>query len=628
MNNGDLIHVKDLPLGENTFTVVATIIITPLPTTLTALQYTVEKTIIFYVNTTPPEITIYSPVEGGEYNWSDIITVDFTVDDPASGIESVMARIDCNPVENGQEIAASELGFGNHFMLVRATSCAGLTSEKFITFHIHCDAWDMEGIIDRYLADGLIKNKGIATALKAKLDNMTAFRNFLDAQGGKKIDSSIVPFLESWADYREATRQSAIYDGSGDYTFPQDWYLEYFGMQFSDYEFIPAVDLRKVSLGYYQSDDTWRFRIETEGSIQQAFQQYGSCVGFQIYIDTDRDCVGDIIICTMAEPGEAIFVNSTFEELGRSTMDVSDSLTISVPASVIGNDFNWFVSSGYADFPAMPVNTPITYLYIPPVIDMAYFCETGERILTEWIVNCVDYSYPLLYYIIGKSTADRKGKERKRDIGGPKTEGDNPQNIKDWYLKQQDLWFKDNWTRQIWVIAHKTDSESGQDYLAKLIFKDNDKDNNWDDKEEPYVDNNPQNGKYDQGEEFTDLDGDGKWDAAEPGFWIARCRYGGGENKQTIIPDSSNSIGKIAHINYKPKPVRVDEVQVGGATVEVPIYEATKYEYDKSNNKLTVTKIEYAPGHPDPDKREVPIGNPITQEGDDLPDDPEKIPQP
>ncbi|MEW6025930.1 MAG: hypothetical protein AB1599_01355 [Planctomycetota bacterium] len=158
------------------------------------------------LDTTPPVITIISPEQCANYDWEQLVPVSYEATDPESGIKEVTSRIDISIVQNNTEVEASSLGYGNHILLVRAVNNAGLEATAYATFKANLSFAGMASIIDSYVAEGLIDNRGVGQSLKAKLpsptDNPNAavgklngFINELNTQSGQHIDPDVIPSL-------------------------------------------------------------------------------------------------------------------------------------------------------------------------------------------------------------------------------------------------------------------------------------------------------------------------------------------------------------------------------------------------------------------------------------------------
>ncbi|MFH1423305.1 MAG: hypothetical protein ABIH42_11420 [Planctomycetota bacterium] len=432
-----------------------------------------------------------------------------------------------------------------------------------------------------------------------------------------------------------------IVDATSDYIYPQDWYLEYYGMTVEDWEFIPEADLKKVSVNYNETADAYEFTFETNGNISDAFNMYGNFLGFQIYIDTDRNCVSNLIVNTIPALGQAVFTTSDFTEIGYGMMNISDTLMISVPASVIGHNFSWFASSGYACYPAAPLKTPLPNLIIPPISDMLHFTSLNNEMLIEWRMDTLAFPYPILFSMAGKSTSDVIGLPKTRDIGGPDWFGD-------WHLPQYDPItgkfediFKNGWRKETWVINTWFTVNR---YFAWLVYQD--KGNGEWDPAEPWWDLDEDgeldigewldlngNGFWDDAEEYEDQNGNGQWDTGEPlddisngkwdpdsetGAWIAVCRYDAGQNWETTDAPPGGTLKTITHTNKKPAVVKGD----------ISEEECTIFEFDVEQEKLTIRKekhkIYYKIG-----KSEIEILSTEEITGwDKLPKDPENVPRP
>ncbi|MEW6026277.1 MAG: hypothetical protein AB1599_03155 [Planctomycetota bacterium] len=165
---------------------------------------------IALVDTTPPVITIINPYQCANYDWAQQVSVNYYVTDPESGIKEVSSRIDTTVVQNNTNVQASSLGYGNHILIVRAVNNAGLEAIAYVTFKVNLSPDGMANIIDSYVANGSIDNKGIGQSLKAKLpsptDNPTAavgklnaFINEVNVQNEKHIDAETTLILLLYA---------------------------------------------------------------------------------------------------------------------------------------------------------------------------------------------------------------------------------------------------------------------------------------------------------------------------------------------------------------------------------------------------------------------------------------------
>ncbi|MBI4712676.1 MAG: hypothetical protein HY762_05180 [Planctomycetes bacterium] len=179
------------------------------------------------MDTTPPVITIVSPYSGTTYDWCNIFVVNYTATDPESGIQEVSAKIDGTAVENGAQVQTKNLGYGNHIMMVTAVNNAGLESTEYVTFKVIVSNDAVTGIMNSYVTDGLI-SQGVAQSLEAKLKTagnlaingdtngttgkLNAFINEIDAQTGKHIDPSTIPFLFQLAKNNAANAAPPVAD--------------------------------------------------------------------------------------------------------------------------------------------------------------------------------------------------------------------------------------------------------------------------------------------------------------------------------------------------------------------------------------------------------------------------------
>jgi FIMAH domain len=179
---------------------------------------------LVYLDTTAPVITINQPA-ATEYAHSAILTLDYTVDDGAgSGVKSVTPTLDGattlagHGLESGQIIQAlTELSLGTHVFAINASDNLLNSGGKIVTFEVVVTPESIKEDVNFFLAQGDIKNNGLANSLLAKLNSAAnaiergqghtainvyeAFINELNAQSGKGVDATAAAIMIADAQY-------------------------------------------------------------------------------------------------------------------------------------------------------------------------------------------------------------------------------------------------------------------------------------------------------------------------------------------------------------------------------------------------------------------------------------------
>ncbi len=181
---------------------------------------------LLFGDTVAPVITINVPA-AQTYLHSDLLTLDFSaVDGPdgttpslaaPSGVKSIVADLDGDPVTNGQLIDLYTLAVGNHTLTVVAADFYGNSTTQSVTFSVTINIQSLISSISRFLAAGKIDNAGIANSLTMKLQNaqksldngqlktaanqLNAFISEVQAQSGKHIDADAAALLISDAQW-------------------------------------------------------------------------------------------------------------------------------------------------------------------------------------------------------------------------------------------------------------------------------------------------------------------------------------------------------------------------------------------------------------------------------------------
>ncbi|MCK4474680.1 hypothetical protein KAU30_02460, partial [Candidatus Bathyarchaeota archaeon] len=171
---------------------------------------------------TPPTITIIEPTTR-DYLHSENLTISFTVEDLESGVASVTATLDGDPVADGDNIPLYNLTLGEHTFEVTAMDNAGNTATETVTFNIIATVGSLQDLVDFFFETGQIdppqskRHRGITNSLLAKLkaaENyiedgeiddaigvLGAFINQLQAQSGKHVSEFAADILITDAQY-------------------------------------------------------------------------------------------------------------------------------------------------------------------------------------------------------------------------------------------------------------------------------------------------------------------------------------------------------------------------------------------------------------------------------------------
>jgi hypothetical protein len=167
-------------------------------------------------DTTPPTITIASPVAGGTYDVATQLTLSYTVTDEAGDTVTItQAQLDgAGPnYASGSTIDTATLAAGVHTFTIAAHDAAGNTATKTVTFRIRATPAGLINLINRLVGHGIASQMqqpllaklnaalaAIAAGNTAEAKNdLQSFINLVSAQSGKKIDPAIAAQLIQYA---------------------------------------------------------------------------------------------------------------------------------------------------------------------------------------------------------------------------------------------------------------------------------------------------------------------------------------------------------------------------------------------------------------------------------------------
>lgn len=161
------------------------------------------KFVIVNLDKTPPSIVVNQPT-ASTYTHSDVITLDYSVDDGAgSGVQSFTATLDgstANPsggtLDSGQTIHLLDVALGTHTFAVTAKDNVLNTSTQSVVFTIIVTPESIEGDVNQFVANGKIK-PSLANGLLAILTQAAAARARGDCSRADSLYSAFIKEVES-----------------------------------------------------------------------------------------------------------------------------------------------------------------------------------------------------------------------------------------------------------------------------------------------------------------------------------------------------------------------------------------------------------------------------------------------
>jgi hypothetical protein len=148
-----------------------------------------DSTTSVVLDTTPPVITVSSPVAGQLYTTSSVIVLSFGADDGplGSGVASTTATLDGAAVVNGQTIDLFNFTSGTHNLVVTSVDNLGNTSSVTRPFRVRATPASVLSNFDRAFVAGLITSRQLD---KAVHDELVKAGNFasqgnLGGEGGQ-----------------------------------------------------------------------------------------------------------------------------------------------------------------------------------------------------------------------------------------------------------------------------------------------------------------------------------------------------------------------------------------------------------------------------------------------------------
>ena len=167
-------------------------------------------TVTVSIDKTAPEIQVVVPGEGSIYEDSGDLTLQYTLADVLSGVDSskTTVTLDGNPYELDNATPLYTLPLGQHTLIVSTTDLAGNQGSKTVSFQTVASIDSLKALVTLFANNSWIDNHGIANSLQAKLknNNLNSFVNEVKAQSGKHISREAAEYLLRDAEYIRAQK--------------------------------------------------------------------------------------------------------------------------------------------------------------------------------------------------------------------------------------------------------------------------------------------------------------------------------------------------------------------------------------------------------------------------------------
>ncbi len=328
---------------------------------------------------------------------------------------------------------------------------------------------------------------------------------------------------------------AGISDDSDDYWLSHPLFEEYYEVEYTDNSVIPdGLDIQKA--GVYPDGNSYTFLIETEDSIQDLFDTYGTDVQFTVYIDTNADDVSDRMIFTTSS-STGVLLDSDFQSQGSAQVCVSGNcIYLSVSQTAISSTFYWSACARYALSPGQAFETPAANVYLSPAVDIVHTLGIGTWLDTNFTDD--DPPEAANEHIVYIPLDDNE--DRDYDVDG--------NGLDDW-LEDGDTEYSDGWRIEVWRLSSSATGTTVTDTVATLIYKDN--------------------------------NGNNKFDTGDTGGWSAKCPSVGNHNQTVTQPKKETDPFDNATTVSKDPDAKNDNR-----------WDEHHFTYMKSTNKVTITNIE------------------------------------
>lgn len=130
---------------------------------------------------------------------NDSFTFDLKAEDTLSGVQSVAVEVDDDKIELNKKYPAFDFGLGSHTIEVTVSDQAGNVGQQSYSFTINTSIDTLRSLVDGLTRSRDIKNKGIATAILAKLDTVQRFYADGNTEEARKHLTDLQETLHTYA---------------------------------------------------------------------------------------------------------------------------------------------------------------------------------------------------------------------------------------------------------------------------------------------------------------------------------------------------------------------------------------------------------------------------------------------
>ncbi|GAB3240507.1 PQQ-dependent sugar dehydrogenase [Kineosporia babensis] len=159
-------------------------------------------------DTTPPVVTVTGVEAGIEYGDAGVLKPKWEATDEG-GIDTVVATLDEEEIQAGDQIALWKLDLGTHTLNVQATDQAGLSTTTTVEFSVVTSFADVKALITQFRKDKKVTVAG-AVLLQAELEAARKQKNTKKQVAALKIFSaSVTKVIVKDADVRAVLKRDA-----------------------------------------------------------------------------------------------------------------------------------------------------------------------------------------------------------------------------------------------------------------------------------------------------------------------------------------------------------------------------------------------------------------------------------
>lgn len=198
------------------------------------------------------------------------------------------------------------------------------------------------------------------------------------------IDNSKLPRPQ----FHTPRSQESVTDPEDDFTVSQQLFEEDFQIKYNKAVIPASMDIRNGTMGY--KNDFYIFTVSTSSSNLQTHMDSNSEIcSFTLFVDIDHDGKTDILVTCDGHSKQVKYTDNQYNSVATDLpyRIFNNNIAIPVLRELIGDNFQWIISSGYSPNNIRYYQTQADDIHFVPGVDYLIGSQSNSQ-WSDWIEIC------------------------------------------------------------------------------------------------------------------------------------------------------------------------------------------------------------------------------------------------